>query len=204
MSKRAQERRTEEEPLAVEKARPACLVSRNFLRAKQTTSIDSGASYGPGKQELGHNSVSGSTEKLARHRSHNPTTHSQECEEDDYPFRCTWKPARYLENQLGRTRFEYHNPQVSYSLYIEKVLKTLRQKLNCSENDKMLDMNTNVLIWGLFMSTTKKASVHVGPNYNEILEVFRDTNFKELMTLFDITQEVDLGPELRDSECFHD
>ena len=107
MSKRAQERRTEEEPLAVEKARPACLVSRNFLRAKQTTSIDSGASYGPGKQELGQNSVSGSTGKFARHRSQNPTTHSQECEEDDYPFRCTWKPAQYLENQLGMTRFEY-------------------------------------------------------------------------------------------------
>ena len=52
MSKRAQERRTEEEPLAVEKSKPVCLVSRNLLSAKQTTSIDSGASYGPGKQEL--------------------------------------------------------------------------------------------------------------------------------------------------------
>ena len=80
--------------------------------------MGSGASYGPGNQELGQNSVSGSTGKF----------------------------ARGIENQLGRTRFEYHNPQVSDSLYIENVLKTLRQKLNCEENDKMLDLNTNVLI----------------------------------------------------------
>ena len=54
------------------------------------------------------------------------------------------------------------------------------------------------------MSTTKKALVHLGPNYNENLEVCRNTNFEELKTLFDITQEFDLGPEFRDSECFHD
>ena len=205
MSKRAQERTTEEEPLAVEKARTACLVSRNLLSAKQTTSIDSGASYGPGNQELGQNNVSGSTGKLARDRSQKPNNahSSQECEEDDNPFRGTWKPARYLENQLGRTRFEYHSPQVSDSLYIEKVLKTF-DKVELFGERKMRDMNTNVLIWGLFMSTTKKASVHLGPNYNENLEVYMNTNFEELKTLFDITQEVDLGPEFRDSECFHD
>ena len=43
------------------------------------------------------------------------------------------------------------------------------------------------------MSTTKKASVHLGPNYNENLEVCRNTNFEELKTLFDITQQLILG-----------
>ena len=99
MSKRAQERRTEEEPLAVEKARPACLVSRNLLSEKQTTSIDSGASHGLGNQEMGLTSVSGGTGKLARDRSQNPTTHSQEWQEDDNPFRGTGKLARGIENQ---------------------------------------------------------------------------------------------------------
>ena len=297
MSKRAQERRTEEEPRAVEKARPACLVSRNLLSEKHTTSIDSGASHGPVNQEMGLTSFSGSTGKLARDRSQNPTTHSQERQEDGNPFRgtgklardrsqnptthsqewqedgnpfrgtgklargienqprlrprqlrdlrrllirawsvpkargirtperaarslSTWptprtphasygagnqelgqnsvsrstgKLARHLENQLGWTRFEHRNPQVSDSLYIEKVLKTLRQKLNCLENDKMLDVNTNALIWGLFVSTTKEASVHRGPNYNENLEVCRNTNFEELKTLFDFTQQLIFG-----------
>ena len=38
----------------------------------------------------------------------------------------------------------------------------------------MRDFNTNVLIWGLFMSTTKKALVHLGPGYNENLEENRN------------------------------
>ena len=40
------------------------------------------------------------------------------------------------------------------------------------------------------MSTTKKASVHLGPNYTENLEVCRNTNFEELKTLFDVTQQL--------------
>ena len=38
------------------------------------------------------------------------------------------------------------------------------------------------------MSTTMKAAIHLGPNYIEILEVYRNTNFEELQNLFDITQ----------------
>ena len=55
MSKRAQERRTEE-GLVVSKSRLACLASRN-LSAKQASSLDSGATHGSGNQELGLNSV---------------------------------------------------------------------------------------------------------------------------------------------------
>ena len=32
-----------------------------------------------------------------------------------------------------------------------------------------------------------KASAHPGPNYNEKLEVYKNTNFEELKNLFDIT-----------------
>ena len=38
------------------------------------------------------------------------------------------------------------------------------------------------------MSITMKAAVHLGPNYKENLEVYRNTNFEELQNLFDITQ----------------
>ena len=57
----------------------------------------------------------------------------------------------------------------------------------------MRDFNINVLIWELFMSRTKKASVHLGPNNNEILEVYRNTHFEELKTLFDVPQKLILG-----------
>ena len=40
--------------------------------------------------------------------------------------------------------------------HVEKVFKNLRQKLNPSEVAQVLDLKTNVLIWGLFLSTTMK------------------------------------------------
>ena len=55
MSKRAQESKTEEGP-PVAKPRPMSLVSRNFLTAKKTSSIDSGASDSPGNQKVGSES----------------------------------------------------------------------------------------------------------------------------------------------------
>ena len=40
------------------------------------------------------------------------------------------------------------------------------------------------------MSTTMKATNHLGPNYVENLEVFRNTIFQELQNLLDITQKL--------------
>ena len=84
MSKRPQERRTEEEEPVVAKSKPACLVSRN-LSAKQSPSLDSGASYSPGNQELDRNSVFMRTERSVRDSVQNPTASSQEWQRDDNP-----------------------------------------------------------------------------------------------------------------------
>ena len=97
MSKRAQERRTEE-GLVVSKSIPACFVSRN-LSAKQSPSLGSGASDGPGNQELGQNSVFTSTGKLVRRGV---------CERSS-----KGKPVRGIQNQLARTKLAYHNLHIS-------------------------------------------------------------------------------------------
>ena len=49
-------------------------------------------------------------------------------------------------------------------------------------------LEDNVLIWGLFLSTTMKAAVHLGPHYTAFLQVYKNTNFEEHQNLFDITQ----------------
>ena len=69
-----------------------------------------------------------------------------------------------------------------------KVFRNLRQWFNLLESELMLDQNTSVLIWRLFMSTTMKASVYLGPNYNKNLVMHRKTNFEELLMLSHITQ----------------
>ena len=143
-------------------------------------------------------SVLGSTRKLARNKDQNPAACSQDRNEDnprqggcwkqqrgdacDSSGGC-WKLQRGVENQLERTRLDYHNVQISDYRYVEKVFENLRQKLRSFS----LDAKTNVLIWGLFMSTTMKSSVHLGLQYQENLVAYRNTNFEELKTLCDIT-----------------
>ena len=60
----------------------------------------------------------------------------------------------------------------------------------CGKEAPVLNLETNVLIWGLFMSKTMKTAVHLGPSDTEILEVYRNTNFEELHNLFDVTQRL--------------
>ena len=113
-----------------------------------------------------------------RDNDQDPTTHSQEWQQDDNPFWCTRTLVRRGEcassgstrnlvrgddNQIERTRFEFHNLQISDHRYLEKVFKNLRPKLNLAEEAPVLALKTNVLILGLFMSTTMKASVPLGP-----------------------------------------
>ena len=38
-----------------------------------------------------------------------------------------------------------------------------------------------------------KAAIHLGPNYVENLEVYRNTNFEELQHLFDVSQKLKLN-----------
>ena len=40
------------------------------------------------------------------------------------------------------------------------------------------------------MSSAMKAAIHLGPNYTENLEVFKNTNFEEIQSLFGITQKL--------------
>ena len=101
---------------------PACLVSIN-LSAKQTPSLDSGASYGPVNQVLGRNSDLANIGKPVRDRNQNPAMNSQERQRDGNPFLSTWKlvrsgvcersstrkPLRGIENQLARKNLDYHN-----------------------------------------------------------------------------------------------
>ena len=40
------------------------------------------------------------------------------------------------------------------------------------------------------MSSAMKAAIHLGPNYTKNLEVYKNTNFEEIQSLFGITQKL--------------
>ena len=50
-------------------------------------------------------------------------------------------------------------------------------------------LKTSVLIWGLFMSTTMKAT-HLGPNYGEKYGSKQEHELRGIQNLFDITQKL--------------
>ena len=72
------------------------------------------------------------------------------------------KLHRKIDIQLQTIRLDHHNMQVTAYGYLEKVFVNLRRQLNRTEDDEMFDLKTNVLISGLFMSTTMKSAVHLG------------------------------------------
>ena len=86
------------------------------------------------------------------------------------------KLQRKIEIQLQTTRLDHHNLQVTYYGYVEKVFTNLRRKLNRTEDDEMFDLKTNVLTWGLFMSTTMKSAIHLGLEYDENLNACQSKN----------------------------
>ena len=51
----------------------------------------------------------------------------------------------------------------------------------------MFDLKTNLLIWGLFVSTTMESAIHLGLDYDQNLIARQKTNFEGIKTLFDIS-----------------
>ena len=69
---------------------------------------------------------------------------------------------------------KFHNMQISNYRYLTEVFQNLQNNLGINENSSQFAIEarkTNVLTWGLFMSSATKAAIHPGPNYNEILEI---------------------------------
>ena len=77
--------------------------------------------------------------------------------------------------------------------YMTKVFHFLHKKLGITAGYSTFSMETfktNVQIWRMFMSSSMKAAIHLGPNYLANLEVYKKTNFEEIQSLFKITQRL--------------
>ena len=60
----------------------------------------------------------------------------------------------------------------------------------------MLDLEVNGLMWGIFMSATRKAAVHLQPDYEQTLYSTKFTDFEQPITLSDISQRLNHGSEI--------
>ena len=57
----------------------------------------------------------------------------------------------------------------------KKSSHTYDRNLGHPKEDEMEQVNTNVMIWGLFMNASMKAVVHLGKDYEDNLRVTKDT-----------------------------
>ena len=90
-------------------------------------------------------------------------------------------------------RTEFQNMKYTNHQYMTKVFRFVQKKLGITAGYSTFSMealNTNVLIWGTFMCSSKKAAIHLRPNYLANLEVYKNTNFEEIQSLFNITQKL--------------
>ena len=80
---------------------------------------------------------------------------------------------------FGRWKPEFPKMKISNSEYLESVFKYTKKKMSFAEDVSLLGIHahkTNMLIWGLFMSASMKAVIHIGGNLSEY-ELSRTSEF---------------------------
>ena len=91
------------------------------------------------------------------HRDDNPFPSTKRSEREMNQRSGTGRPVGGAQNQLTEVKLDHHNLQVSDTRYIEKVFTNVRQQLNRSEDDEMLDRRVNELMELIFVSNDESS-----------------------------------------------
>ena len=76
---------------------------------------------------------------------------------------------------------------------MSKIFQCLRKKLGMSAMNATFSMEaykTNVLIWRMFVTSSMKAAIHLGPDYMSNSEICKNTKFEDTESVFDITHQL--------------
>ena len=90
-------------------------------------------------------------------------------------------------------RTEFQNMKYTNHQYMTKIFHFLQKKLGITASYSTFLMEaskTNVLMWRMFMSSSMKAAFHLGPNYLADLVGYKNTNFKEILSVFNFTWSI--------------
>ena len=90
-------------------------------------------------------------------------------------------------------RTEFRDMKYTNHQYMMKIFHFVHKKLGITAGNSTFSMEaleTTVSLWRMFMSSSMKAAIHLGPNYLANLEVYKNTNFEEIQSLINITQKL--------------
>ena len=100
---------------------------------------------------------------------------------------CTRSPV------LGASTPELRNTEYTNHQYMTKIFQHLQKKLVITAGYAFVSMealNTHGLIRRMFMSSSMNAAIRLGPNHLTNLEFYKNTNFEEIESLFNMTQKL--------------
>ena len=182
------------EPTVPVKARPINLILHSPWSTRENPSQNLGCPVNPENDDKGQGDLT-CTRKLV---PQNPEVErSQVKRQENAQCSDSWKQHNQEEAsrstssrnlvQAANSRTKFRNMQ-----YMTEIFHFL-QKLGITEaysTSSMAALKINILIWTMFMSSSMKAAIHPGPNYLANLEVYKNTNFEEIQSLFSITQQL--------------
>ena len=100
---------------------------------------------------------------------------------------------------------ELRNKESTNHQYTSKIFQFLQKRWGLSASDASFSMQaykTKVLIWRMFMSSSMKAAIHLGPNYLTDSEICKNTKLEEIESLSNITQLVmEHSEEILNEKC---
>ena len=165
MSKRGQ-KTTSNEGSPMAKAKP-CLVARD-PRSEENCPQSFGSLVNPAGKSM---------------REDQHQTHSDEGKHSN-----SNSTRRILASTPELRNMEYTNYQC-----MSQIFQFQQGRLGMSSSDAAFSMQaykTNVLIWWMFMSSSMKAAIHLGPNYLANSEIYKNTKFEEIESSSNIVQKL--------------
>ena len=193
-------------PMIPAKARPINLVSHSPLSASENLPQDLRYPVNPVNVDEGQVSQT-STRKLVRTNqspevessqvrrqentqrsdSRNPGRQGGIFELDQYKEICTGSDSKDRVSELDVHKPTIHDEGLPF--FCKKKLGiTARYSTFALEASK-----TNVLMWEMFISSSTKAAIHLGPNCLANLEIYKNTNFEESSEFIQCHTEIDIG-----------
>ena len=214
MSKRGQNT-TSNDGSPTAKARPVNLVMRSQYK-EETSSSSLGSRVSPGndderkrvgqalgnwmlgdsKSEVENSQVSRQEKILQTTRKLWQKVKTQIKSEEDPPG----------TRKLAAHSPEFRNMDCTNHRCMEKIFQHLEQKLGMSAINATFSMDsykTNVLTWGLFVASSMKEAIHVGPGFLTNSKIYKNTKFENIWSEFNITQKlvIEHSEEIMNVKC---
>ena len=88
---------------------------------------------------------------------------------------------------------EIENMRFSEYPYVEKVYRCVQKKLGRAPMNSPFSVDSyknNVLAWRLFMTSSMKAAIHLGRNFQENSEIYKNMKVENIENVFNITPKL--------------